>query len=63
MAASVAAELSAHVAPSPPPGTGPEDFLAAVVAERRNREFSRLAQARRRNSAVGERLQKLPFGE
>lgn len=63
MAASVAAELSAHVAPSPPPGTGPEDFLAAVVAERRNREFSRLAQSRRRNSVVGERLQKLPFSE
>ncbi|MHC6591064.1 RDD family protein [Arthrobacter sp. C152] len=62
MAASVAAELSAHVAPAPPPGTGPEDYLAAVVAERRARELSRLARSRHRNAVVGERLQKLPFG-
>ncbi|WP_411375898.1 RDD family protein [Arthrobacter sp. MPF02] len=61
MAASIATELSAHVAPPPPPGTSPDDFLAAVVAERRNRELSRLSQQRRRNTAVGERLQRLPF--
>ena len=63
MAAAVAAELSAHVAPAPPPGTGPEDYVAAVVAERRNREFTRLSASRRRNATVGERLQKLPFGD
>ncbi|NUP58871.1 MAG: RDD family protein [Pseudarthrobacter sp.] len=63
IAAAVAAELSAHVAPGPPTGTGPEDYLAAVAGERRNREFARLAQMRRRNTAVGERLQKLPFAE
>lgn len=61
MAAAIATELSAHVAPPPPPGTGPDDFLAAVVAERRNREFARLSEFRRRNSEVGQRLQRLPF--
>lgn len=62
MAASVATELSAHVAPPPPPGTGPDDYLAAVVAERRNRELARLTKSRRRNTEVGERLQRMPFG-
>jgi uncharacterized RDD family membrane protein YckC len=63
MAASIATELSAHVAPPPPTGTGPDDYLAAVVAERRTRELARLTQARRRNTEVGERLQRLPFGD
>jgi uncharacterized RDD family membrane protein YckC len=61
MAASIATELSAHVAPAPPAGTSPDDYLAAVVAERRNRELTRLTQQRRRNTEVGERLQRLPF--
>lgn len=62
MAASIATELAAHVAPGPPPGTGPDDYLAAVVAERRNRELTKLARQRQRNTEVGERLQRLPFG-
>lgn len=61
MAASLASELAKHVAPPPPPGTGPDDYLAAVVAERRSRDLTRLGEARRRNSAVGERLERLPF--
>ncbi|SCC16465.1 Uncharacterized membrane protein YckC, RDD family [Pseudarthrobacter enclensis] len=61
MAASIATELAAHVAPAPPPGTGPDDYLAAVVSERRNREFARLSAQRRRNTEVGDRLQRLPF--
>lgn len=62
MASSIAAGLAGHVAPPPPPGTRPEEFLAAVVAERRNREFARLQQARRRNAATADRLRRLPFG-
>ena len=62
MAQAVAKELSVHVAPAPPPGTRPEDYLAAVVAERRNREFTRLSQSRQRNTETGRRLQRLPFG-
>ena len=62
MAESIATELSAHVAPPPPAGTSPDDYLAAVVAERRNRELARLSQARRRSAETGERLHRLPFG-
>ena len=62
MAATIATELARHVAPPPPPGTGPDDYLAAVVAERRNRELVRLREARRRNAVVGGRLERLPFG-
>jgi hypothetical protein len=55
-------ELSAHVAPPPPPGTGADDYLAAVVAERRNREFTKLSLLRRRTTGTAQRLQRLPFG-
>jgi uncharacterized RDD family membrane protein YckC len=61
MAASIATELAAHVAPPPPAGTSADDFLAAVVAERRSRELARLTQLRRRNTEAGERLHRLPF--
>lgn len=61
MAAAIATELSGHVAPAPPPGTSPDEFLAAVVAEHRERELNRLAQQRHRNAEVGGRLQRLPF--
>ncbi|MEO9324465.1 RDD family protein [Nocardioides sp. C4-1] len=47
----LAEQVSAHVAPPPPPGTHPEDFLAAVVGARRERDLARLrrqAEARRR---------------
>jgi len=39
---SLAAQVSVLVAPPPPPGTHPEDFLAAVLAERRDRDYARL---------------------
>ncbi len=63
MARALATELAGYVAPPPPPGTLPEDYLGAVLGERRNREFTRLKQAELRNLADGERLQKLPFTE
>jgi uncharacterized RDD family membrane protein YckC len=62
MAESIATELAAHVAPPPPAGTSPDDYLAAVVAERRSRELAKLSQARRRSAETGERLHRLPFG-
>jgi uncharacterized RDD family membrane protein YckC len=62
MAESIATELAAYVAPPPPPGTSPGDYLAAVVAERRSRELLRLSQARRRSAETAGRLHRLPFG-
>jgi uncharacterized RDD family membrane protein YckC len=44
MAYALAAELSSYVAPAPPPHTHPEDYLAAVLAERRRRDEVRLAK-------------------
>jgi len=38
----LAGALAEHVAPPPPAGTHPEDFLAAVLAERRERDVARL---------------------
>ena len=38
----LAEEVSRYVAPAPPPGTRPEDFLAAVIASRRERDLARL---------------------
>ena len=44
MAFTLAGELSSYVAPPPPPQTHPEDYLAAVLAERRRRDEIRLAK-------------------
>lgn len=56
----LADQVSQYVSPAPPPGTHPEDFLSAVLAERRDRDYRRLrreadAQAARRHhrSAAG----------
>jgi uncharacterized RDD family membrane protein YckC len=52
----LAAEVSPYVAPPPPPGTAPHDFLAAVIAARRERDGARLArEAAMRERLVGER--------
>jgi hypothetical protein len=44
MAHSLAGAVGQHVSPAPPQGTHPELFLAAVLAERRNRDVVRLAR-------------------
>jgi uncharacterized RDD family membrane protein YckC len=52
----LAVEVSTYVAPPPPPGTAPHDFLAAVIAARRERDGARLArEAAMRERLVGER--------
>lgn len=48
----LADEVRRYVAPAPPPGTSAEDFLAAVVASRRERDQARL----RRESELRQRL-------
>src|SRR5690606_22454600 len=55
----LAAQVAAFVAPAPPPGTHAEYFLAAVLAERRDREFAnnlRTAEARDAESILMHRL-------
>jgi len=51
----LAEQVNQYVSPSPPPGTHPEDFLAAVLAERRDRDYARL---RREADARTARLQR-----
>ncbi len=46
------AQITPYVAPAPPLDTHPEDFLAAVIAERRERDLLRLA----REQATRDRL-------
>ena len=50
--ARLAHEVLRYVAPAPPPGTPPEDFLAAVIASRRERDLVRL----RREAELRHRL-------
>lgn len=61
LAVELAGEASAFVFPAPPAGTLPEDFLNAVVSERRDRDYTRMAKQRERTSRTAEQLHKLPF--
>jgi uncharacterized RDD family membrane protein YckC len=56
----LATEVARYVAPSPPPGTHPEYFLAAVLAERRAREHAAALRADRSAAAESALLQRLP---
>ena len=59
---SLAAETSQWVAPQPPPGTHPERFMAAVLAERRDRELARLTREREAAHRRETVLHRLPHG-
>lgn len=50
-----------HVAPAPPPGTDPEEFLAAVVAERSRRDETRLRRAQDRQVELSTEVRAVPF--
>ena len=58
----LAADTLRYVAPAPPPGTHPERFLAAVVAERRDRDLARLGREREVRKRREHALHRLPFG-
>ena len=58
----LAAETGQYVAPAPPAGTHPERFLAAVVAERRDRDLARLRGEREARERREHALHRLPFG-
>jgi hypothetical protein len=50
-----------HVAPAPPPGTPPEEFLAAVLAERSARDEVRLRRAQARQEELSAEVRAVPF--
>lgn len=50
-----------HVAPAPPPGTDPEAFLTAVIAERSRRDQQRLERHREREQELVAQVRTLPF--
>jgi len=56
------AEVGRYVQPGPPPWTHPEDFLAAVLAERRRREVEALARAAVRDADDARAMHRLPLG-
>nr|WP_255480416.1 RDD family protein [Quadrisphaera sp. RL12-1S] len=55
----LAAEVAALVAPPPPAGTPPERLLAAVLAERRDRDTARAQRERARRDALHEQARRL----
>jgi uncharacterized RDD family membrane protein YckC len=56
------AEVQRYVNPLPPLGTHPEAFLAAVLAERRDRELTARLRADQRDAAESSQLHRLPHG-
>jgi len=58
----LAAQVEKYVAPGPPPGTHPERFLAAVLAERRNREYAHAITVMQRAAEETALVERLPHG-
>lgn len=56
------AEVQRYVNPLPPAGTHPEAFLAAVLAERRDRELTARLRADQRDAVEASMLHRLPHG-
>lgn len=50
-----------HVAPAPPPGTDPEEFLTAVLAERSRRDEHRLRRNQERQRELSAEVRAVPF--
>lgn len=50
-----------HVAPAPPPGTDPEAFLTAVIAERSRRDEVRLRRRQQRQQELEAEIRTVPF--
>ncbi|MDN4490174.1 RDD family protein [Demequina sp. SYSU T00068] len=54
--------MATHVSPPPPAGTHPEAFIAAVLTERRDREWVLESARMSRAEADGDALRRLPYG-
>ena len=57
----IAAEMERYVAPGPPAGTHPERFIAAVLAERRDREYRHAVVVAQRAAGEAALLHRLPY--
>lgn len=57
---SLARQVVRHVSPAPPRASS-IDFLATVMAERRNREYRHMAQMERAQKPVHQRIHALPY--
>jgi uncharacterized RDD family membrane protein YckC len=62
LAAELASETARFTAPAPPEATLPEAFLNAVSAERRRRDYVRLARQKELAEGRSRRLHRLPYG-
>lgn len=58
----LAEEVNPYVAPAPPEGTHPEDFLAALVALTRTAQFTRVQKAEASADQFSQRAGTLPYG-
>ncbi|WP_125774417.1 RDD family protein [Antribacter gilvus] len=61
LAVDLAARVERYVAPGPPPGTHPEAFLHAVLAERRDREWASAQREQNRAKEQAVLLHRLPY--
>ena len=57
----LAGQVERYVAPGPPPGTHPETFLLAVLAERRDRDRATAQRAQALAGEQAELLHRLPY--
>lgn len=60
-ASRLAAQVAPFVAPGPPPGATTEEFLLAVMAERRNRDYAHLTRQQQSTGAAAGRMRSLPY--
>lgn len=60
LGAEIAAAMERYVAPGPPYGTHPERFVAAVLAERRDREYAHAVRAAQEATREARLLHRLP---
>lgn len=57
----LAAQVAPFVAPGPPAGASMEEFLLAVMAERRNRDYAQLIRQQQSTDAAAGRMRSLPY--
>lgn len=59
----LAEEVNPYIAPAPPPGTHPEEFIAAIIGHTRYEYARRTEQAARATRDFRSRIGTLPYGQ